>query len=123
MQVVKKTGLVPVRSNETGDIFGVTPVRARELLAEKKVTLFEIPSEVEVIATDEPEPEKVDATSADFDIDIPDDWEGLHYLSKIKLAKEIVGGDLAVKEGQKTVDAAEEVIAAEYERRAVLKGT
>lgn len=122
MKVVKKTGLVPVRSNETGDIFGVTPARARELLAEKKVVLFEIPKEVEVIEADDPAPEKVEVMSAGHDIEIPDDWESLHYLSKIKLAKELVGGELAVKDGQKTVDAAEDAIAAEVERRASTEG-
>ena len=47
MKVVKKTGLVPVYSLRTGDIFGVSPDKAREMVNAKLATFADVPEGVE----------------------------------------------------------------------------
>lgn len=115
MKVVKKTGLVPVHSFKTGTIFGVVPDVARKMLAEKAAELVEVPEGIETFeVADSVEPKKKPAAAKEVHaIDIPGNWEEMHHLQKIKLAKAIAGDDSV-----KTLDAAKEIIGAEIQRRA-----
>ncbi|AZO29419.1 hypothetical protein [Mesorhizobium sp. M1B.F.Ca.ET.045.04.1.1] len=114
MKVVKKTGLVPVHSFKTGTIFGVVPDVARKMLAEKAAELVEVPEGIETYeVADSVEPKKLAEAKEVHAIDIPDNWEEMHHLQKIKLAKTITGDDSV-----KTLDAAKEIIGAEIQRRA-----
>jgi hypothetical protein len=58
-----------------------------------------------------PKSEQAPAASSNA-VHIPDDWQGMHHLQRIRLAKEIVGKDDPV-----TVPEAEEIIRAELQRR------
>ncbi|HQS33717.1 MAG TPA: hypothetical protein PLR78_18240 [Polaromonas sp.] len=53
-------------------------------------------------------------------IDIPADWQSLHWKQRVALAEKLTGSGvvLALADGQKPVDAADAVIAAEVARRA-----
>ncbi|TIX28918.1 hypothetical protein [Mesorhizobium sp.] len=114
MKVVKKTGLVPVYSLQTGTIFGVVPDAARKMLTEKTAELVDAPEGIETFeVADSIEPKKPAAIKEVPAMDIPDNWESMHHLQKIKLAKTLTGDDSV-----KTLAAAVEVIGAEIQRRA-----
>ncbi|AMX93630.1 MULTISPECIES: hypothetical protein [Mesorhizobium] len=114
MKVVKKTGLVPVHSTKTGRIFGVTPDTARKMLREKAAELVNVPEGIETFeVADSVEPKQPAEIKEVTAAPIPDDWESMHHLQKVKLAKTLPGG-----EDVKTLAAAVEVIGAEIQRRA-----
>ena len=114
MKVVKKTGLVPVYSLRTGDIFGVSPDKAREMVKAKLATFADVPEGVETYeVADAKKPATKVETKEEPAVAIPEDWETQHHLQKIKLAKTLPGG-----EGVKTLKEAVEVIGLEIQRRA-----
>ena len=114
MKVVKKTGLVPVYSLQTGDIFGVSPDKARAMVEAKQAQFVDPPEGVEFYETaDKVKPPKVESVAEVYDVEIPENWEKSHHLQKIKLAKTLTGDDSV-----KTLKVAEEVIASEVQRRA-----
>lgn len=120
MKVVKRTGLVPVQTKKTGDIFGMPPKAAEIAFKAGEVTFVDPPAGIdfyEVILQKEKAPEKKE-TPSDDEIIILDGWKGLHHLKKIALAKALLGDGYAVPEGTKTADYAESVIEAEVQRRA-----
>ncbi len=112
MKVVSKTGLVPVLCGVTGSIFGIEPEKAIKLLATKRVALVPIPEEIETYDFGEPvvdDPVVVNESQATDGL-VPEDWRELHHLPRIKLAKEIYGGDLPLIDGEKPAQAAIRVI-------------
>lgn len=114
MKVVKKTGLVPVYSLQTGGIFGVSPDKAREMVAAKLATFADIPEGIETYeVADAKKPAEKAETKAEPAVEIPENWETMHHLQKIKLAKTLTGDDSV-----KTLKEALEVIASEVQRRA-----
>ncbi|BCH33131.1 hypothetical protein MesoLjLc_50610 [Mesorhizobium sp. L-8-10] len=119
MKVVKKTGLVPVLSLQTGGIFGVPPEKARELLRAKQAELVPIPEDIETL--DVPNapaaPKQKQAAPVEHDIAIPDNWEEMHFLQQIKLAKTL-RPEYAPAEGMKPLEYAQAVIREEVQRRA-----
>lgn len=118
MKVVKKTGLVPVFSKADRRVIGVPPAVAREMIKKNEGSLVSIPSGIETFEVDviakPAEPKK----PVEYDVAIPDDWESLHFLQQIKLAKAL-RSDYAVPEGTKPLEYAKEVIREEAQRRAV----
>lgn len=119
MKAVKKTGLVPVQEGRR--IFGVLPAVARELLAKNKVALAEIPDGIETIVVDAPPAKHTSKDVESTVIQIPDDWENLQWLRRVKLAKEIAGGDVKPVGDEKAADAADRVIREEIQRRAAVE--
>lgn len=114
MKVVKSTGLVPVYTAAYAKrIFGVTPAVARDLLSKGEIFLADIPDTIETVDIAEPAPKEPEKVILPDLIDIPEDWESLHHLKKIKLAKDLVP-EADVKW---TVDLAEAEIKRELERR------
>ncbi|TJW14452.1 MAG: hypothetical protein E5W82_10780 [Mesorhizobium sp.] len=114
MKVVKKTGLVPVHSFKSGTIFGVVPDTARKMLREKVAELVDVPEGIETFeVADSVEPKQPAEIKDVPAVAIPEDWETMHHLQKIKLAKMLTGDDSV-----KTLEAAKEVIGAEIQRRA-----
>jgi hypothetical protein len=106
-----------VRSNppyRPGDVAGFEKQRAEDFVAAKIATWDldgALPQEVEVPV----EPMKVEPRAAepsDVIVDIPEDWESMHHLKLITLAKEISGGAVLSKAEAK------EIIQEEVERRA-----
>jgi hypothetical protein len=119
MKVVKKTGLVPVHTKQETRIFGVLPTVAAKGVAAGSLFLAEIPEGIETIEFATAEPKKAESpVEVDGVVQIPEDWEALHYASQIVLAKTIVGGDLPAIEGKKPADVARDIIREELTRRA-----
>ncbi|MBX3579906.1 MAG: hypothetical protein KF723_22110 [Rhizobiaceae bacterium] len=68
--------------------------------------------EIELVtSTYDPVPRSDDPTP------IPEDWKSLHWMKRVKLAKDLVG-DFTVPDDRKEVEVADEMIAAEIARRA-----
>lgn len=131
MKVIKSTGLVPVKAltrfqnNRSGAVFGVAPDRARAGLAAKELELFPIPDDVETFNVADLIPAApVEATAPEVtsDVEIPDDWETMQWLKRVKIAKQIIGGDLVQQGEEKPDDAAKRVIREEVQRRADAAG-
>lgn len=142
MKVVKATGLVPVFSSKNRDnVFGVTPAVAAEGAIAGTLHLVDIPDEVETEEVDVAVPanfrgsnftaldlrdlgignvddKDLQATEKDGVVVIPQDWENLHWMSKNKLAKDILGEAYVVPDGEKKTDYDETVIREEVQRRA-----
>lgn len=116
MKVVKKTGLVPVLSLQTGAVTGMKPDLVRDLLQKKLVELVPIPDGIETFealaAIASPAPE----AAREVLVEIPDGWERLHFLKQIKIAREIAGYDQP-PEGRQAKEYAYEILSAEVERR------
>lgn len=112
MKVVKKTGLVPVHSFRTGTVFGVKPGIARTMLAANECELVEIPSHVETEDNAAPVPKETPKPVVET-ADVPEDWEKMHHLKQIALAKSLKE-DYEVPEGMRAVEYAAQVIR-EYE--------
>ncbi len=133
MQVIKATGLVPVRGlvrsqHPAGVVFGLSPELARKAVQEKRAELYPIPPDVETFEADGPsivasEVTKPAPTAVDA-IAIPDLWDapqregGLHWVQVVKLAESIKGGTLDVPDGMKPKEVAEAIIRDELARRA-----
>lgn len=119
MKVVKKTGLVPVCSNANGSVFGVDPKTAAEWVKTGQATLADIPEGIETIEVNIevlPAPTVEEPPVA---VDIPDDWESLHHLQRVKLAKQLLGVETLTLMGEeKPSDHADRVIREELQRRA-----
>lgn len=110
------TGLVAMRVAEAftpyseGDIAGFQPDEAHKLFKAKLLTLPDGVNEPTVDSDNDEDGKGADDGGATA-VEIPEDWEGLHHLTRVKLAKDITGGDIANKE------AADEAIRAELARR------
>ena len=102
-----KTGFAPY---SLGDIAGFPPDEALRLFKKGAAA----PLDADPDARPAGDGENPDA-AADGPV-IPDDWEGMHHLTRVKLAKEISGGEVANKEE------ADEIIRAEITRRAAPAG-
>ncbi|WP_192246079.1 hypothetical protein [Mesorhizobium silamurunense] len=128
MKVIKLTGLVPVKAlvrhknMRSGQVFGVTPEQARTGLAAKEVELYPVPADVETFDVADFIPaapvEQPAAAEPAGDVEIPDDWETMQWLKRVKLAQKIVGGELTLEGDEKPLDAAMRIIGAEVQRRA-----
>lgn len=118
MKVVKKTGLVPVHTNKSTVIFGVSPEVATKGIKSGDLILVPVPDEIETFEFSVAEPKKEAAPVEQVALDIPGAWESMHWAAKVKLAKELLGEDLPEVEGKKAVDVAEDVIRNEISRRA-----
>lgn len=125
MKVVKHTGLVPVLAvrgdsrHKAGVPFGVYPEQARKGVLDGTLELVEDSKLVGVETYDVPGPPTA-APKAPVpvepvsDVDIPKNWESLHHLQVIKLAKQIAG--MAPSERLDTAGASE-IIKRELARR------
>jgi hypothetical protein len=113
VKVVKKTGLVPVVSSKGGPIFGVAPDKAREMVKAGLATFAVIPDHIETFeVADGKKAAAAPTAKEEYAVVIQEDWETLHHLQKVKLAKTL--GFETVK----TVKEAVEVISQEIQRRA-----
>ncbi|MCR5875163.1 hypothetical protein LRS10_13780 [Phenylobacterium sp. J426] len=108
------TGLVAMRVAEAftpyseGDVAGFQPDEAHKLFKAKVLTL---PDGVREPSVEDDEDDNGADDAEATAVVIPEEWEGLHHLTRVKLAKEITGGEIANKE------AADEAIRAELARR------
>ena len=120
MQVVKKTGLVPVHTkNDNKLVFGVPPAAAQKGVKDGTLFLYPIPEDVETYDFATPaEPKVENVVESDGVVVIPADWETLHYAKQIVIAKTIIGGELPEVEDKKPTDVARDVIRDELSRRA-----
>ncbi|CDX26677.1 hypothetical protein MPL3356_60493 [Mesorhizobium plurifarium] len=128
MKVIKLTGLVPVKALvrhkniPSGKVFGITPELARKGLAAKEIELYPVPDGIETydVADFTPAAAPVEEAVVEpaGDVVIPDDWETMQWLKRVKLAQQIVGGELTLLAEEKPLDAAMRVISAEVQRRA-----
>lgn len=127
MKVVKKTGLVPVKlftpfsTGFPGDIVGVSPAKAREMVKKKEAILVDIPEHIETIDEAGPTPDAVSVpveedTSHLDKVVIPDNWETIHHLKRIVIAKSL-SDPLEIRDGEKPLEAADRMIRQEIERR------
>lgn len=123
-----KFGLVPMRikngftPHAEGEIAGFPPATAEALyLAGDAVVVDKNGDEIEVKASASPAQVMAGVSAKDFPTppggvtpaEIPEGWEDLHHLQRVKLAKAISGrDDISKKED------ADAVIRAEVERRA-----
>jgi hypothetical protein len=131
MKVIAKTGFVPVKFLHSsppyvaGEIGGLTPEQAREAVAKGQVALVPIAAGLETFEVPGPEsvkakPAAVESMPSLFEkADIPADWENLHHLKKVALAKQIAGLEkLDPPPGTKPLEYAEQIIRTEIENRA-----
>jgi len=128
MKVVKSTGLVPVFDERNKDhVFGVMPDVAVEHLLSGRLFLFDIPKNVEteevhVAGWDDRDSKKNKGEAPVISeaglVEIPDDWETKHHMTKNKLANSILGEAYKLPEGAKTSEYDETVIREEIARRA-----
>ncbi|TCU34156.1 hypothetical protein [Rhizobium azibense] len=119
MKVVKKTGLVPVHTKIDKTVFGVAPAVAVKGVKQGTLFLVDIPEGVETVEFDVPAAPKAEQP-ADVDgvVQIPADWETLHYAKIIVLAKNLLGADLPEIEEKKPAEVARDIIREELSRRA-----
>jgi len=116
MLIVKRTGLVPVRSRQ-GKVFGVSPKAAADGVRDRIYSLVPIPDGIETIEVAGPAPTaKVVDGPVEYDVPIPDDWQELHHLTRYKLARRL-DPDLKAADGETKTQAADRVLAAEFESR------
>src|SRR5262245_33840490 len=125
MKVIKSTGLVPVKAlvrferHRSGSVFGMTVEQVRKALPAGEVELHPISEDVETFdVPDVSIPSKkapVDESSETV-VEIPDDWEGLQWLQRVKLAKAI-GGEVTPVGDETGADAANRIIREEIQRR------
>jgi hypothetical protein len=125
MKVVKKTGLVPVKlhiaysTGFPGNIIGVSPTKAKDMVRKKEAELVAIPEGIDTVDALDPNPIAEDTTAEPDDrdkVEIPDEWESMHPLRKIAIAKSLVD-PLEIRDGEKTGEAAERTIREELDRR------
>src|SRR3546814_122383 len=120
MKVVKKTGLVPVHTENSNDVFGLPPAEALRGLAAGKLFLVEIPEGIETYEIDDkPAAVKQEEKPAeDEDVVIPGNWESLHYTKIVVLAKQILGVEDLPEDGDKNMATiAKEIVTAEIAKR------
>ena len=124
MKAIKSNGLIPVKLTRSalpyrkGDVHGFNPVLVGRMLSADppECELVDIPDGIETIDVEvnvtvkndiaEPTPEAAVVLVA-----IPDEWESLHHLKRVKLAQNF---DPSVT----TAEDANKIIAAEIARRA-----
>lgn len=121
MKMVIKTGLVPVHSLKTGEIFGVKPAIARAMLSAKEAILVDIPDDIPSITVADLPKQKTAPDPVDEPmVEIPEDWESIHFLQQIKLAKSLQPNS-PPPDGVKPLEHARTIIADEVQRRAALQ--
>lgn len=54
----------------------------------------------------------------DAPVEIPDDWESLHWKSQVKIAKQIIGGEVVAEDGQSIAEKAKAILAGHIAERA-----
>ncbi len=122
MKVVAKTGLVPVHTNNDKTIFGLPPVDVRKGLADGSLFLVDIPDDIETIEVDDGVtalPVAVDDHEPDGLVEIPENWETLHYTKIVVIAKKILGVEDLPEDGDKSIAViAKEIVMAELAKRA-----
>ncbi|NEI70963.1 hypothetical protein GR212_15370 [Rhizobium lusitanum] len=119
MRVVKKTGLVPVHTKHDTKVFGVSPTVAAKGVAEGSLFLADIPEGVETTDVAAPAPSvPLEPLEVDGVVQIPDNWEDLHYATKIALARSLLGGELPEIADKKPAEVARDIIQEEVARRA-----
>ena len=92
-----------------GDVAGIPPEMALKLLAyQVAAPCDENGQAISVKATKR----KSEAATASYAVEVPDNWQELHHLQRIRIARELKGSDAKL-----TAEEADEVIAAEYQRR------
>ena len=92
-----------------GDVAGVPPDMALKYLAyQVAAPCDENGQPIAVKATKR----KSEAAPASYAVEVPDNWQELHHLQRIRIARELKGSDAKL-----TAEEADEVIAAEYQRR------
>lgn len=110
-----KYGLVRMRvvhgyaPYEADGIYGFSPDEALRLYDLKEA--FPVDAEGNEIVLEAPAPEP--EAPVVHAVDIPVEWKKLHYLQRIKLAKELIGGDVPNK------DVADDIIAKIAESRGI----
>lgn len=132
MKVITSTGLVPVKAlkrfkhHPAGRVFGVEPHLVPAAVKSGDIELHPVPDGVETHDYDvhlespkgAPEaPAGGPAESAGSDVEIPEDWNDLHWMKKVKLAKDIAP-DFEPGDAKWNEKIAHEVIEAELQRRA-----
>ena len=122
MKVVKKTGLVPVHTSQSTKVFGVSPADAMKGLADGTLFLAVIPDGIETFDVDEGPKADTAVTLEEQPaevVEIPNDWENLHFAKIIVLAKKILGVKDLPEDGDKTSAViAKEIVLAELAKRA-----
>lgn len=118
MKVVRNTGLVPVRDNKVGRIFGVRPAAALEMVKAGKAELYPIPADVETFEIPDEDGPAPEAPKSAGPIDIPEGWERFHYTRHIQIAKSILGDAYVLPAGVTASVFSRQVIADEVQRRA-----
>jgi hypothetical protein len=114
-KLANKQGLVPMLITQPFAPYGVDaiagfpPEVAARLFGRKAAIPVGADGQPIYIAADTPEEEPAPASPV---VAIPDDWESLHHLQRIRLAKELTGIEQPF-----TAAAADEVIRAEIQRR------
>src|SRR3546814_1183005 len=95
MKVVKKTGLVPVHTENSNDVFGLPPAEALRGLAAGKLFLVEIPEGIETYGIDDkPAAGKPEEQPADDEnVVIPGNWESHYYTKIVVQAKQNLGDE------------------------------
>ena len=92
-----------------GDVAGIPPDMALKYLAyQVAAPCDEKGQPIAVKATKR----KSEAAPASYAVEVPDNWQELHHLQRIRIARELKGSDAKL-----TAEEADEVIAAEYQRR------
>jgi hypothetical protein len=95
-----------------GALAGFYPDRAAEIFVlDHGIPLSPEGSAVEVRLDQESD---VGAVAAEDGVEIPIEWEELHHLQRIRLARQLVGG---VSEAPMTVQQADAIIRVEHDRR------
>ncbi|MHB1086149.1 MAG: hypothetical protein ACYCZ0_00180 [Minisyncoccota bacterium] len=144
MLIVKKTGLVPVRSAKRGGragIYGLPPTAARVAFLAGEVVFLgiaEIPDDIHVDVVGDPTPKKKDEGKPEevVLVEIPAEWvfdeekktfrdgngEVVHPLKRIKVAQEITGVKIEVTAEDEAADIgktdkADAIILAEIQKR------
>lgn len=129
MFIVKKTGLVPVKETKRGartGVYGLPPDAARRGVAAGVLEYVQPGPHVEVMQIDPVDPIEEEPKSEVHDpgaVEIPDHWESAHPLTWIKIAGQILGGEVVLTDKQKQDEVkpsavAKDIIVNEIQRRA-----
>jgi hypothetical protein len=114
-KLVNASGLVPMRivrpfaPYQKGDIAGFNHELAARLFVRNEG--FPVNAKGEPINIDAPAPVEPKAIAPEK-VEIPINWNDLHHLQRVQLAKQIVGKDDKI-----SVEQADEIIVAELKRR------
>lgn len=128
MKVIAHTGLVPVRAKQRtqfkpGTIYGMNPKDVPKAIADGLVELVQVAEDVKSFDLPDPGGPKTDVTvpvAADA-VEIPEDWQDLHWTKLVKLAEQILGDKIVVPDGGKPGEVAASTVSNELARRAAAK--